>query len=776
MVRTTSYPLQPSLSPQSEYMQFPDFGAIESRLGQQHDLLAGVREVRIGTKRFNIVQAAGSHNNFQAKVRQHLTLCQRFRAFFCCSAVATREHKLNEILGNAARIADGLGQAGGSGVFSVAPSLMPSKSVLYGDFIPHPDGDFQDFRKLQNHPTFPSIQKQFLEDVEALMRLSSQFVGDSSTISAAFTKKLVALNSNQYPLLFPIYRETRRQVHDLVKYLDVAATAKSCGQLSQLECDRIERVLSECLEDIDKCLPGVCSRFQVAWQILQADHQSLTDRYHQLRRSLYETFVMGCMKKLEFDGRIQEDEIYEIHYFNWLYNRCCESLGLQPLNDSYLETQARIRLGFNIDRLEEDGNEMAQLSPLIVGDYTVFKTMAQEELSTFVEIMKEHLPDFDIHRPFALDCLTPELMTHLDMGLFTRLNIQLGLVGKEGALSLASLCTELDGDQYSCVRFGEKLQYRLQQAVMGDAAPKIVAPLADSEGLDRHLLCHGSHFYWVSESQPVQGAGSVPEFDFANSQAVEVRDLEHVAVTKLPPDAQVALLSQAIAQTDSVESLTRFLDSGSAGFLLSSCPGNVQSVVANVVGDRFVRDPEFAQRFIEHFGSYNQEFPQWVLESPLLDPLLQTKAKKKLEERLFRGDLIAPRQRLQIFSGLSVQSLSVIGDRHILEDAFRAALNTSSVGLLERLLLSERCNRCIRLRGNSRGFTPLMLICQHGSPEALRYLLKLRGLDVKARDDSQKTAWDYAGLRRDGNGETILKMLRPFLGAGSAANTSRTKL
>ena len=115
-----------------------------------------------------------------------------------------------------------------------------------------------------------AIQSHFLDDIQKLRHLAHTFVNQQYDDGIDFFhQRLKTPPDDLQNCLLPLYRDTRFQIHRLVKMLENHQHASADQQAY------VASRLHDCLNDIDQCPAGVHSRFAMSFSKIEADQAGL---------------------------------------------------------------------------------------------------------------------------------------------------------------------------------------------------------------------------------------------------------------------------------------------------------------------------------------------------------------------------------------------------------------------------------------------------------------------------------------------------------------------
>lgn len=622
------------------------------------------------------------------------------------------------------------------------PDVAPEPTATQqSDYIELPT--VSSFQDLSISDAYVEIRAQFLKDVRRLQRLAHHYVGDQyNQQMKVFYNKLMRPPDDLAEHMLPLYRETRFQIHQLVHQLD------TCQNASAEQKEYIASLLHDCLNGIDHCPAGIHSRFTNSFLDLKATQAGLDGKLFRIRNDLFHEFITAFLFQKQREGTVHIPEGMEIHWFNALHNLYCDCVGLQPIVDPRAPANLAARLV----------RQFMSSAKLSVTEYTILREMSaqwSDQLSTILYQQGVHAWETAVIDPAWI---TSDIIQTLENELFRPVN-HLLKTSPSQTLGLNAIAEENADGNYRLNRHREKLLGWVTDHFYGPAATVFAVIYSGSHS----CTCIGSInqlFYWVFDHNPGLSAKQACTFQADNHTTLTLAHLTNVDFSTWPQRTSHALLTQAMAQTDSPEEIADFFQGRATSAQLRKVPWPVNLALAHQVTDKLARKPvTFKERLSRSIcqavvrSSPRPELStlRWLLDTPLLEPVLFDLYRER--KNIVSLTKLLNSWQISSFGPQSLNTLLTVKDcRRLFHQAY--TLDQGQTAL--NLLLTGRCDSLAHDPGLGKA-DYLCFFARHGILSGVHYLLRLPFTDVNSNDSFGWTP--LATAARFGNTQCLEALL-----------------
>lgn len=611
------------------------------------------------------------------------------------------------------------------------------------------------YEQLREASDFPDIQAQFLNDLGELRVVVRRYVNDQyDQALGLFHDNLAEPNQATANSLLPLYRDTRYRIHQLVQQLRDYQPVRDVH-------DAIASILHECLTGVHLCPAGVHSRFaNVLDNLSSVCSEEIDGELFKARRDLYRSFIQSFMLNQQREG-VELGQELEVHWFNGLYNVCCESLALPPVVDplanAYLNDH---ELGRYLTNVRLSVNACTILRK-IAGDWS------ERLLATLDSVGCSHWltgTRSDENTAIGIDAL--------DARVFNPVNCQLGTAG-DNPLNLAALMDCSTDDSFHLGRHREKLCAWLATHFFA-ADTRVFAPFFSGLGIHTCIATINQLYFWVVCSDQPLPKGQALVFVPDQYQPVQLRHLQSIDFGTWSDATALALLTQALEQTVGVNEIATFFLDSQVTRQIDRLPELVMQTLSNVLREKLVYASKdwqhsLCEQVCEQFAGSTEAVPSkaldWLSNTPLL-PMVLTRL-HRVGRDISRLTAQLDTRQIAEFSPESMAELLTDADCQRL---FVQAFRSRQVQTVSNLLLTGHCDelilRCswgkprksIRMFWrddfagahylltrtdinckDTRGLTPLFRAIAHGHSFVARVLLNVPGIEVNIRSTDGST-------------------------------------
>lgn len=580
------------------------------------------------------------------------------------------------------------------------------------DYIELPAVD--SYQQLENDSAFPRIQHQFLNDVKQLKSLARHYVNEQyDRIIDAFHDKLHIPSDDLQECLLPLYRETRFHIHRLINHLEKQLDAPAKEQ------NYIARLLHNCLDEMDLCPAGVHSRIANSYVDFQAPRVELDGVLLKVRKDLFHEFIGAFMFSCQRERLMNTPRSMEVHWFNALHNLYCKPLALEPIVDPIAPENISKSLV----------NTFLESVPLAVNTCTIVRTLSRlwsEQLSTVLHEQGIAAWETDV---ITAGQITAERAQALDNGLFKPVNHLLQTSSGE-ALDLWGVIEESDDGCYRLNRFREKLLFWLSDHFCPSSGRIFaVIPNGGSSPGSSYIGSINDIFFWVFDQDHCLHIGQPCTLQADNHTTLTLAHLVAIDFSTWPQQVCYALLTQAMAQTESAEDIATFFLHRATSKEFSRTPELMLQVLFQQLREKLLCAPDHFMKKLKNavvsqvvntskvLQYWNL---RWLLDTPLMQPALSL-----LKEAGFDVAPITVGLQTWQITDLSARELSALLTVHDCQRLFRQAIAKNQAQILYKLLLTGHCDSVFMNQINP--VKPLFLFASRGNLPGLTYLLTLSG-------------------------------------------------
>ena len=568
--------------------------------------------------------------------------------------------------------------------------------------------------------TFPKIKARFLSDIKEMKQLAHSFVGDQYDQRIdTFYDKLKFPTEDIFDSLLPLYRETRFQIHQLVKQLKNQQNDPNAASKNY-----IANVLHECLNGIELCLAGVHSRFNHCFLNLEALRAGLDGKLFEVRSGLFHQFIQSFLFEQQREGLIKIPTSMEVHYFNSLHNLLCNSLGLSPVADQFAPTNLT-------DHLTE---RFLSAAPLTINACTILRKLS----SDWSDLFSANLQEIGVQawETEAIDAsaLIVERTDKLDSGFFKPVNELLKITGEQ-SLVLGTMIEETDDGRYHLGRYREKLlAWVVSQFCQ---SPDEVFTAIGGVDSSLYIGTKGKLFFWVFDHDQHLSAGQAYNFAADNHTTLTLAHLTSIEFLTWPEETAYALLTQAMEQTNKAGRIALFFLQHDTIRQLQKAPEVLVKTLSNQLSEKLIKnDDSFTEKLCQcvcdHFVAEQtlmaEDSLDWLYNTPLLKPVLLRLQQQAIDVSPIVQNLVS----WQI-SGFSHDEIKKLLSPEDCQRLFKQAFKLRQGDTLSNLLLTAHCDQLTHLLSDHQEL-PLTLIARAGNLPGLEYLLKLDSSAINHKD------------------------------------------
>ena len=594
------------------------------------------------------------------------------------------------------------------------------------------------YQELEESRVFKDIKASFLQDINDLQELAHRYVGNRYDKNIdGFYDHINNPHCYHFAGLLLIYRDTRPRIHQIVSILkDIYYTddPMACGFVQTSSCENyIASVLHNCLNGIDLCLAGVHTRFCSSLIDLTAIKEGLPGKLYKIRKEQFHAFIQSFMIRQQREGIVPNLRVMEIHLFNSFYNFLCNDLALIPVEDSFAPSAQEL----NSEMMKEFATE----AKLYVNECNIARRLS----SIWAELLQTTLAEQGglawLTNPIDAIEITEDKVDLLNNRVFSLINFMLGAY-EESSISLWTVIEQKhdSGTQYSLARYQEKIFAWIANYFCGSNVT-VLSATSSQENSKRYIGSINQIYFWVFNSSESIHDGQVCEFDPDNHITLQLSHLVSVDLSVLfdNPTALYAILTQAVIQTDDAEDFSVFLMDLYTCDQLIQAPKIVVDIFFNKLIDKILCNK--CRGFIERLVNCicdklvcskikieQLEILYYFSEIQLLELVLL-----ELHQRV--GDVTSLTRYLRAdqVSHLSKESINKLLSAQDCRRLFKEAVYLGRAGVIANLLLTGHCDQLINL-SNDKQQTPLIIFARRGNLAGLRYLLRLKNININQRD------------------------------------------
>ncbi len=578
----------------------------------------------------------------------------------------------------------------------------------------------RDYKALEMRSAFPDIKTRFLSDIEEMKQLAHPFVGDQYDQQIdTFYDKLKFPPEDIFDSLLPLYRETRFQIHQLVKQLKNQQNDPNAASKNY-----IANVLHECLNGIGLCLAAVHSRFNLCFINLEALRAGLDGKLFEVRSGLFHQFIQSFLFEQQREGVIEIPTSMEVHYFNSLHNLLCKSLGLSPIADRFASTNLT-------DHLTE---RFLSAAPLTINACTILRKLS----SDWSDLFSANLQEIGVQawETEAIDAsaLIVERTDKLDSGFFKPVNELLKITGEQ-SLVLGTIIEEMGDGRYHLGRYREKLlAWVVSQFCQ---SPDEVFTAIGGVDSSLYIGTKGKLFFWVFDHDQHLPAGQAYTFAADNHTTLTLAHLTSIDFLSWSENTAYALLTQAMEQTDNAGHIASFFLQQATIKQFRKAPALVIKTLSNQLSEKLTKNDDsfkkkLCQCVCDHFAAEKTAMAvdslDWLHNTPLLKPVLLRLQQQAIDVSPIVQNLVS----WQI-SGFSHDEIKKLLSPEDCQRLFKQAIKLRQGDTLSNLLLTAHCDQLTHLLSDHQEL-PLTLIARAGNLAGLEYLLKLDSSAINHKD------------------------------------------
>ncbi|MCW7552953.1 ankyrin repeat domain-containing protein [Endozoicomonas gorgoniicola] len=640
---------------------------------------------------------------------------------------------------------------------------LPQTSDHQPDYIELPD--VRSYQELESHHSFLEIKSRFLDDIKALKALAYHYVDHQYDRQIdTFLDNLDKAPEHLRQFLWPLYRETRFQIHQLVTQLKNLQGSQNDAQKTH-----ITSLLHECLYGIDLCPQGVHGRFSHNFFYFQASRENGLDaKLFTVKKRLLKQFVDSFVFQVQREGVTMIPSGMETHWGNGFYNLYCESLGLPHVSDPLAPTH------LDADLVQRFCSEVK----LSVNGCTILRAMANE----WSDQLKESLQQLGVSAWETNDIAPAELTADKTVALENQLckpvNYLLETTGEQ-SLNLWTLMEEKEEGNFSLARYREKLLAWVTGHFCDSSSVKVLTAIPGEADSKSCIGTIGGHFFWVFRNDHCLGAGEECTFDAGNHDSLQ---LSHLQVIDFSTWEEVghALLIQAMEQTQSAGDIASFFLHDATREQLRKIPPSVIQALSNQLTDKLAHSErgfkeELCRRVVDQLVSsgtnpVSPDVLRWLVDTPLLEPVLS-----KLRVQGINISPITQSLNSWQISNFSQEAIDQLLTPQDCQRLFEQAYTLEQGDTMSRLLLTGHCDQ-LTGRLNNNGENLLGVFARLGKVHVVQHLLAHRDCG----EVNHKNKWGQTPLHsaaRNGHAECVESLLRVrFIQFNAKDNNGRTPL
>lgn len=594
------------------------------------------------------------------------------------------------------------------------------------------------YDELAAHEDFVRIHGAFLAQIDELRRLSHFFFSNQydEKISPFYEKIMSPPTSKE--MSFTAFRDTRIHLNALIMALKRRIPDDwdgTCCQALNPDQQLIALILREVLDDIDKCLPGVMTRFIHCFSKLKLQEAGLAGELYGIRASMAATFISDFLRE-----RVRVDELTilpqeEVHWGNTFHNKICEQLKLQPIEgDQYAPAETRIP--------EAIWQKFIKEASVAVNDFTVFSALLESWVGHLAEAL-----DITDHRDWLtsdkinLEEVSEQVLADINERVIDPLNQLMQTQGlplqeaeKLGVSHLFKDAThEEDEDEfYTLIEVKADLAAWLASLLTGSMGEHFSS--INAEGSQR-LASLSDIYFWIVDTRTDMAsaaAGARISFDLNTHGKVNVSHLHRVDFSTWQASKSLALLAQSIRQTYCPRLLVEFLGNQQVQRQLGLLPSQVKQRIDNELKNKYLESSavfktEFLQLSIKH--SIDMKAPllslsalAFCIEIAGLEAVLLTLKENNVD---ISGVLLQHSDR--IFKELSVDAIKRMFSANACQSAFLAAYQQKDAAQMLKFLRTGHCDGLFIKAPDARARRCrtekcLRIFAKAGYAEGIRYL------------------------------------------------------
>lgn len=622
---------------------------------------------------------------------------------------------------------------------SPAPDLSSNEPDEFLELPP-----VSSYEQLLGQVDYPHIKAQFLSDISELRVLARAFVNDEyDRALSIFYDNLV--DPVMPDSLLPLYRDTRYQIHRLVQQL-------RDYQPGQTGYDHIAAILHECLNGIHLCPHGAHSRFaNVLHNLSSVRSEEIDGKLFKVRGDLYRNFIQSFILQLQHEGVDLGKEL-EIHWFNGLYNLCCEDLALPPVADPLANPYL-------------SDNELTCYltnASLSVNACTILRALVDEWSGQLVATLASEGCSHWLSGTRA-DENTARGVNALDARVFNPINRQMATTS-ENRLNLVAVMECTTDDSFHLGRHREKLFAWVAAHFFGSDT-RVFVSIGSSSGVHACIATINQLYFWVLCSDQPLYEGQALVFDPDQHLPVQLHHLQTIDFGTWSEATALALLTQALEQTVEVDEVAAFFLDPLVARQIEQLPELVMQTLSTMLREKLIYASDdwqqsLCQLVCESLAQSTAAVPptalNWLGSTSLLQPVLSRL--QRAGRDISRVTAQLDTRQIAEFSPQCIAQLLTDADcQRLFEQAFRfgqaqTVFNLLATGHCDELIRNSawsapyktiRARRYDHFAGaryllartdinrrDAEGMTPLLLAILGAHCTVARVLLKVPGIDV----------------------------------------------
>ena len=599
------------------------------------------------------------------------------------------------------------------------------------------------YEELEKHASFAEIQSRFLSDIREMKQLAHFFVNHQYDESIdTFHDRLKSPPEHLKDSLLPLYRETRFQIHRLVKQLKDQQNDPNADSKNY-----IANLLHGCLNDIELCSAGVHSRFNECFLNLEALRGGLDGKLFEIRNELFHQFIQSFLFEQQMQGLIKLYRDMEVHHFNSLHNLFCEYLGLFPIVDRFAPANLS-------DSLSE---RFLSAAPLKINACTILRKLSSDWSDLFSATLQKIGVQAWETEVIDSGALKLERTSQLDSGFFQPVNELLKITGEQ-SLDLRVMIEETGDGCYHLRRYREKLLGWVVDH-FGQSSAKVFTAIG---GVDSSLYIGtiDEIFFWVFNHHQRLSKGQAYTFAAENHTTLTLAHLTSIDFVSWSEKTVYALLTQAMEQTNNARHIVSFFLQQATSEQLRKVPAVVLKTLSNQLSDKVIKnDNTFKEKLCQCVCDYvatnqaDDNTLKWLLDTPLLKPVLLS----LYQQFEMKADICAPDLTSSHISDFSFDEVKMLLDESQCGFLFKQALKLKQVETLSKLMLTGACDEVIGSLSDQQE-SLLAIFARAGNLPGLKYLWGWKISEINHKD-----AFGYTPLHqaaRYGHAECVKELLR----------------
>ena len=375
---------------------------------------------------------------------------------------------------------------------------------------------------------------------------------------------------------------------------------------------------------------------------------------------------------------------------------------------------------------------------------------------------------------------TAEIIELLDNKIFQPINCYMGRITSD-PLSFSLLLDHKGNDNYSFSRYKEKLSIWLARYLnvqsltssphsrvmlwgwlknkMGvsrnnPSSEPVVTVFAAIPSIRNQCLCIGTMnrlIFWVFKPEKKLKKGQKCTFNTDNHITLQLPHLSSINFSKKSDEVTYAIMTQALAQTNTPEDIASFFLHPSMDNLAKKTKWIIKKLSTQLANKLTYNGNDFRTSLCEcicskvlasNASDVSKETLGWLIDTPLLEPVL-------LHINAGRMDTTPITQSLNSWE---IHSFSEDGIKRLLAvekccHLFQQACGLDQREIALRLLWTGNCDLVAHCT-NPKGEYPLIFFASNGVSSGVKYLLERCSADVNVEDELGNTPLIYAISKR----------------------------